>query len=196
MNILNIKIDELKEYENNPRNNDKAVEAVAESIKQFGFKVPIIIDSNNVIVAGHTRLKAAKKLELMEVPCLIADDLTEEQIKAYRLADNKVSEFSEWDFSKLELELFELSENFDMSNFGFESSEINADEFGEEFSLSNDEKSEICQMTFELHNEQAELIKYAISIVGECSETFGNTNKNGNSIYEVVKQWAELKKLS
>lgn len=119
MNIQTLKIDELIEYDNNPRNNDKAVEAVAESIRQFGFKVPIVIDKNNVIVAGHTRLKAAKLLGLNELPCLIADDLTEEQIKAFRLADNKVSEIAEWDFTKLEEELAELY-SFDMDLFGFD----------------------------------------------------------------------------
>ena len=99
------KTSEIKAYKNNPRNNDDAVGPVAESIKQFGFKVPIIIDKNNVIVAGHTRLKAAIKLKLAEVPCIVADDLTEEQIKAFRLADNKVSEFATWDFELLDIEL-------------------------------------------------------------------------------------------
>ena len=88
MEIKNLKIQDLKPYEKNPRKNDEAVNFVAESIKQFGFKVPIIIDKNNVIVAGHTRFKAAKKLGISEVPCIVADDLTEEQIKAFRLADN------------------------------------------------------------------------------------------------------------
>lgn len=88
MNIQEININDLREYENNPRNNDNAVEKVANSIKEFGFKVPIVIDQNNVIIAGHTRLKAAKQLGLEEVPCIIANDLTPEQVKAFRLADN------------------------------------------------------------------------------------------------------------
>ena len=108
MQILLKKIDEFIPYENNPRNNDEAVKYVAESIKQFGFKVPIIIDKDNVIVAGHTRLKAAKQLGLEEVPCIIADDLTEEQVKAFRLADNKVQEFSSFDYIQLEDELNSL----------------------------------------------------------------------------------------
>ena len=91
MQIVYKKIEELKPYKNNPRKNDEAVPYVAESIKQFGFKVPIIIDNNNEIIAGHTRYKASIKLEMKEVPCIIADDLTEEQIKAFRLADNKVA---------------------------------------------------------------------------------------------------------
>lgn len=121
MTIKEIKIESLKEYENNPRNNEGAVGAVAESIKNFGFKVPIIIDRNNVIVAGHTRLKAAKSLGLETVPCIVADDLTEEQIKAFRLADNKTAELAEWDFDKLETELAELAEmGVEMDGFGFD----------------------------------------------------------------------------
>lgn len=92
---------------------------MAESIKQFGFKVPIVIDKNNVIVAGHTRYKASKKLNLTEVPCIVADDLTDEQIKAYRLADNKVAEKADWDFELLGAELDDLFD-FDMTLFGFD----------------------------------------------------------------------------
>lgn len=95
MNVQEIKLKDIKPYGKNPRKNDDAVPYVAESIKQFGFKVPIVIDKNNVIVAGHTRYKAAKKLGFKSVPCIIADDLTDEQIKAFRLADNKVSEKAE-----------------------------------------------------------------------------------------------------
>lgn len=119
MNVQEIAISELIPYENNPRNNLLAVDAVAESIREFGFKVPIVIDSENVIVCGHTRLMAAKKLGLDKVPCIVADDLTDEQIKAFRLADNKTAELAEWDFSKLEAELAELAD-VDMSQFGFE----------------------------------------------------------------------------
>lgn len=109
---------ELSAYENNPRNNDAAVEAVASSIRTFGFKVPIIITKDNVIVAGHTRLKASLKLGLTSVPCIVADDLNEEQIKAFRLADNKTAELATWDFGKLEEELSHIE--MDMSQFGFE----------------------------------------------------------------------------
>ena len=118
LNIIEKKITEIIPYEKNARKNDEAVKYVAESIKQFGFKVPIVIDKNNVIVAGHTRYKASKKLGLKEVPCIVADDLTEEQIKAYRLADNKVSEVAEWDFDLLGEELTDIL-NIDMSDFGF-----------------------------------------------------------------------------
>ena len=115
--ITTLKLSELKPYDNNPRNNAHAVDAVAESIREFGFKVPIIIDRNNVIVAGHTRYLAAAQLGLEEVPCIIADDLTDEQVKAFRLADNKTAELSEWNFDMLEDELAGIS--LDMSLFGF-----------------------------------------------------------------------------
>lgn len=118
MNIIEKNLKDIKPYEKNPRKNDNAVEYVANSIKEFGFKVPIVIDKDGVIVAGHTRYKASKKLGIEKVPCIIADDLTDEQIKAYRLADNKVSEKSEWDFDLLNNELSEIL-NIDMEMFDF-----------------------------------------------------------------------------
>lgn len=132
MEIINKKINDINPYEKNPRRNDEAVKYVAESIKSFGFKVPIIIDSNGVIVAGHTRYKAAKKLKLKDVPCIIADDLTDDQVKAFRLADNKVAEKAEWDFDLLSEELNNIFD-FDMSDFGFEN---------EEFKTAEEEESE------------------------------------------------------
>lgn len=119
MNIIYKNIDEIIPYEKNARKNDKAVKYVAESIKQFGFKNPVIIDRENVIVCGHTRVKAAKKLHIEEVPCIIADDLTEEQIKAFRLADNKVAEKAEWDYELLDEEI-NILEDFNFEDFGFE----------------------------------------------------------------------------
>ena len=119
LKIEYLKTDELIPYANNPRNNDEAVDYVANSIKEFGFKVPCVIDSEKNVVCGHTRLKAAKKLGIKEVPCIIADDLTEEQIDAFRLADNKTSEVATWDFEKLEIELESIS-GIDMSEFGFD----------------------------------------------------------------------------
>lgn len=121
--ITYIPIGDLKPYDKNPRLNDNAVPAVAASIKEFGFKVPIVIDKNFIIVCGNTRYKAAELLELEKVPCIIADDLTPEQIKAFRLADNKVAEFAEWDFAMLANELEELTAfdvDFSMVDFGFE----------------------------------------------------------------------------
>ena len=133
MNIIEKSITEVKPYEKNPRKNDQSVDKVANSIKEFGFKVPIVIDKYNVIVCGHTRYKAAKKLGLSVVPCVVADDLTEEQIKAYRLADNKVGEDSLWDMDLLSDELGDILD-LDMSDFGFdlleeEPEEVVEDEF-------------------------------------------------------------------
>lgn len=116
--ILYKNVADLLPYENNPRINDGAVDAVAASIKEFGFKVPIVVDSDGVIVTGHTRLKAAKKLGMESVPVIVADDLTPEQVKAFRLADNKTSELAQWDLDKLEIELDGIDE-IDMSDFGF-----------------------------------------------------------------------------
>lgn len=110
---------DLNPYGNNPRLNDGAVDAVAASIKEFGFKVPIVVDSDGVIVTGHTRLKAAKKLGLGSVPVIVADDLSPEQVKAFRLADNKTAELAEWDLGKLDIELNGI-DDIDMSDFGFD----------------------------------------------------------------------------
>jgi len=123
MKTREIKLSELKPYENNPRHNEAAVDKVAESIKQFGFKVSIVVDKDLVIVCGHTRLKAAEKLGLDKVPCVVADDLTDDQIKAFRLVDNKTAEFAEWDVDKLVEELDELT-NFDMTAFGFDMEQL------------------------------------------------------------------------
>lgn len=117
-------------FSNNPRINDAAVEKVAASIKEFGFKQPIVVDKDMVVIAGHTRLKAAEVLGLETVPVLVADDLSPEQAKAYRLADNKTAEFSEWDFDLLNMELFDIG-NIDMEQFGFDIEGIG--DGGEEF---------------------------------------------------------------
>lgn len=155
MNIKEYPIKELIPYENNPRNNKEAVEYVANSIREFGFKVPIVIDKDMVIVAGHTRLLAAEKLGLESVPCIVADDLTPDQIKAFRLADNKTGEFASWDFEKLEFELDELSD-FDMEQFGF-----TFEDEDEDIQIIEDEVPEVQEKTtiqrgdvFELGNHR------------------------------------------
>jgi len=119
MKIVEMKVSDLIPYENNPRNNDESVDYVAESIKQFGFNVPLVVDKDNTVVCGHTRLKAAKKLKIKTVPCVIKDDLTEEQIRAYRLADNKAGEKSTWDVELLDIELANI-ETIDMQLLGFD----------------------------------------------------------------------------
>ena len=120
--IKMLPVDEVRPYGKNPRKNENAVKYVKASIEKFGFKVPIVIDKNRVIVCGHTRLMAAKSLGMTEVPCISADDLTDEQIKAFRLADNKVGEFAEWDMDLLGEELADIGADcdIDMGEFGFD----------------------------------------------------------------------------
>lgn len=118
MEVINLKITEVRPYENNPRHNEDAVGLVAESIKQFGFNVPILLDADKVIVAGHTRYEAAKELGLAEVPCIIMEDLSEEAARQFRIVDNKTGELSSWDYEKLLSELDNIK-GIDMSMFDF-----------------------------------------------------------------------------
>lgn len=118
MKIEYVPLSKLRPYENNPRLNDTAMVAVENSIKEFGFRVPILVDGNGVIVAGHTRYKAAKHLGMKEVPVVCINDLSEEQIKAFRIADNSAGSVAEWDDDLLALELSDL--DMDMSKFGLE----------------------------------------------------------------------------
>ena len=143
MNIIKMKVEDLIPYINNPRNNENAVDKVASSISEFGFKNPIVIDKNNVIINGHTRLLASKKLGLKEVPVIVADDLSEAQVKAFRIADNKTSEYATWDEELLKIELEQLEEmnfnlddlNIDYSDFGLE---IELDSFEGEYNEDDD----------------------------------------------------------
>ncbi len=123
LKIEYVRVDDIIPYDKNPRRNDRAVDAVAASMRSFGFKVPIVIDENNVIVCGHTRIKAAKRLGIAEAPCVRAVDLTPEQIRAFRVADNKVSELAEWDDALLAGEVAALPE-FDFEQFGFDLGDI------------------------------------------------------------------------
>lgn len=122
MDIKQIPITDVVPYDKNPRNNDGAVESTANSIKEFGWQQPIVVDKNNIVIVGHTRLKAAEKLKLETVPVLVADNLSEEQVKAYRLADNKTGELADWDMALLNEELESIAE-LDMDDFGFELAE-------------------------------------------------------------------------
>ncbi len=199
MQILQIAINELKAYENNPRDNDGAVAAVAESIEQFGFRVPLVIDKNNVIICGHTRKKAAERLGLASVPCVIADDLTPEQIKAYRLADNKTAELAEWDFAALEKELEELTAfDVDMVAFGFDES-IFEDGFTTDFELPDDDKPQTRTITLSLCEEQYTIATACIEYIINhdlIEHDYGNNNKKSNALFEAVYQWAEQKSLN
>lgn len=193
MQIIYKNINELVPYDNNPRINDDAVEYVANSIKEFGFKVPIVIDKNNVIIAGHTRIKASKELGIEEIPCIIADDLTEEQIKAFRLADNKVSEKSMWDYSKLDEELDSILD-IDMSMFDFD---IVEDSFDTDFSLADGDREPIQTMSFSFSDDQVETINEAISKMKQTDVYKNydgiNKNSNGNALYLVALEWLEQK---
>ena len=125
MQIQMMKLSEIHPYEKNPRFNDSAVEAVANSIKEFGFQQPIVVDKDLVVVVGHTRLKAAEQLGLSEVPVVIAENLTPEQVQAYRIADNKTGEIAEWNYDLLPIELRDLQEkDFDLSLLGFDTDEL------------------------------------------------------------------------
>lgn len=123
MKVRLVPIENVKPYENNPRDNDDAVDAVANSIKEFGWQQPIVTDTKGVIIAGHTRYKAAQKLGYTEVPVVVANNLTDEQVKAYRLADNKISELAEWDFGALNEELAGI-EDIDMTELGFDDEDL------------------------------------------------------------------------
>lgn len=138
--IIEKKVADLVPYENNARINDGAVEAVANSIKEFGIKNPIIIDRDNVIVCGHTRIKACEKLGIEKVPCVVADDLTDEQIKAFRIADNSTAQIAEWDLEKLQAELENI--DMDMVQFGLQEQ---IDEIEKEFEkeVQEDEVPEV-----------------------------------------------------
>ena len=140
MKVVEKKLSEIKPYENNPRNNDDAVQYVANSLKKFGWKQPIVIDKDGVIVAGHTRYRAALQLGMKTAPCVVADDLTEEEIRGYRLADNKTAEMAGWNFPLLDLELAEIT-TFDMADFGF--TDYNHDDIDDFFeNADNVEKEE------------------------------------------------------
>lgn len=141
MKVIMRSVNDVIPYENNPRVNDKAVEAVAASVKEFGFKQPIVVDSAGVIVVGHTRLKAAKLLGMDKVPVVVADDLTDEQIREYRLADNKTAELAEWDFGKLQEEMDALKD-VDMSVFGFDVADAEFDDVVDDKSESEYDDSE------------------------------------------------------
>lgn len=196
LKIEYIPIAELNPYErNNKKHIDYDIDEIAKSIEKYGFNDPIGIWKDNVIIEGHGRLEACKKLGITEVPCVRLDHLTDKQRREYAIMHNKTSELAEYDFDNLKLEIDDLDlSDFDI-DFGLDDENVSPDDFGEDFQLANGDKPEICQMTFTLHEKQKELIDYALNITKEnISETFGNTNNNGNALYEVIKEWAEQRK--
>lgn len=184
--IVYKKTSELKLNAKNPRKNDAAVDTVVKSIQEFGFKNPLIVDSAGIVWCGNTRLKAARKLGIEEVPCIVADDLTEEQIRKLALIDNKSSEIAEWDFELLKDELLDL----DMSEFDLDWGIVQDEGFGTDFELPSGDKGNIQQITFTLSNMQAELVNDLISQIQKTEEfkqynesESDNANKNGNALY-------------
>jgi len=155
MQIVEKRLEEIKPYEKNPRRNDAAVEYVAESLKQFGWRQPLVIDKEGVIVVGHTRYKAAQSLGMKTAPCLIADDLTHEQIKAYRIADNKVADFSVWDNKLLLEELDEIAKIADDLFTGFDVSDFFNDTLDETANavITENETGVIYEVVFKSEDE-------------------------------------------
>lgn len=129
MNIREISVSRLRDYENNPRNNDLAVEKVKYSIERFGFLFPVVVDMNYTIVAGHTRVRACREMGIQTVPCIVADELTDEQINLFRLVDNKTSEYSDWDFEKLKEELSLVDLTLDENQLLLERFELTTEVF-------------------------------------------------------------------
>lgn len=181
MEIENIYIKKIIPYEKNPRKNDRAADIVAKSIQEFGFRVPIIIDKNNVIIAGHTRLKAAEKLGMTEIPCIRADNLTDEQVKAFRIMDNKSIEYADWDIDLLKEELTGLKDmNFDLELTGFNQRELN-----ELIKLYQDEEFDIDDETEKALKEGPKRVKE-----GEVWQLGDHKLAIGNCVNE--KNWQNL----
>lgn len=155
MDIKMVKIDDIMPYENNPRHNEDAVEPVKESIKAYGFRVPMILDKSNIIVAGHTRYAAAQALGMVEVPVLYADDLSDEEIRAFRIADNKTSDFSIWDNKKLLEELEGLDGLFTGFNFDDLLSDGGVDQLNEldNSPILDNEEGVMFEVTFRSQDE-------------------------------------------
>lgn len=162
MNIQLTSVHSIIPYARNPRKNDRAVLKVMASIKEFGFQSPIIVDKDNVIIAGHTRFLAAKELGLSEVPVSVATGLTDTQVKAYRIADNKVAEYSEWDHDLLKLEFEDLrNDNFDIDLTGFSEKEIESlDELGEDTQPTEKEYKSKFEIVVECKDELDQEVIY------------------------------------
>lgn len=186
--IIKVPIEEIKPYEKNPRHNDASVPAVMNSIKEFGFRAPIILDQDLVIIAGHTRYKAALELGLKEVPAIIADDMTPEEVEAYRIADNSAGQNSTWDYETLEEILAGLS--YDMSQFGIDDdgADFN-DAYGEDFCLPDGDRTSGHVMTFTLTAEQSAIIEETLAGVSGIGYEMGNDDEHGNKLTEVCSKW-------
>lgn len=194
--VINIEINNLIPYENNARlHSEEQIEKIINSIKEFGFINPVIIDENNMILVGHGRVTAAAKTGLKEVPCIKVENLTNDQKKAYILADNKLSDLSEWDYNLLNFELETI--DLDMELFGFEIEDI-SDDFGTDFELPNEEVPQTRTITLSLSEEQYQIVIKCMDYITDNNlivHDYNNANKKSNSLFEVVYQWAEQKNL-
>lgn len=193
LEIAYVPVGQLTPYKNNAKlHPQEQIDQIKASINEFGMIDPIAVwGEDNIIVEGHGRLLACQQLGIETVPIIRLDNLTEDQRKAYTVAHNQLTMNSGFDNNMLAVELESI--DLDMSAFGFDEFALDQN-FGTDFELPEGDKSELEQITFTLHTRQAQAIRAALERVGECSETFGNTNKNGNALYEVVRQWEELKK--
>lgn len=188
-------IDDLLPYANNARTHSKTqVKQIASSIKEFGFTNPVLIDSENMIIAGHGRVMAAQLLEMKDVPCIILDGLTDAQKKAYIIADNKLALNAGWDEDLLKIELQSLKEEeFDLELLGFEETELDdlladVEEIG--FAqLPTGEKEPYQQMTFTLHNDQVDLVNLALKEANGKHQDPNNSNNNANALYYICNEF-------
>lgn len=169
LKIIHKDISEIKPYANNPRKNDAGVDAVAASIQEFGFKIPIVIDTKNEIIAGHTRIKAARKLGITEIPCIIADDLTEDQAKAFRIVDNRVAELSTWDYELLQVELDSI--DMDLSIYDMQVSPLEFEDFdgpgdggGSQIATGNKVRVVIGPLMFDIPDDNHQIYKQASEV--------------------------------
>lgn len=200
MKIEIVDINSIQPYKNNPRKiSETAIDKVANSIKEFGFRQPIVVDKDKVIVVGHTRFNASKKLGLKEVPITVADNLNKEQINAYRIADNRTNEDAEWDYKLLQEEFSNLvDEKFNLELTGFNEDELKKylameEDFEVDLPEINDEdKQPFQQITFTLHNEQYEIVQQALDYIKKQNiDDSINDNRNGNAITEICKLFYE-----
>ena len=186
--LIQMKLADIRPYEKNPRINEGSVQAVANSIKAFGFRNPIIVDADGVIITGHTRYKAAMALGLESVPVIVADDMTPQQAQAYRIADNSAGSASDWDYELLAEIMDGL--DYDMSQFGLEDGGAYlSDEFGDSFTLPEGERESSRVMTFTLTPEQMEIIETTMATVTGEGYEMENTDEQGNKITEVCARW-------
>lgn len=191
-------LDKFIEYDRNPRRHDHVVDRISAAIHEYGFRVPIVAKSDGTIVDGHLRLKAAKKLKLGKVPVMLADDMTDAQIKAFRISVNRMAELAEWDDELLRLEFDELVDlGYDLELTGFTADEIYdgfvVDEVGMP-ELPDGDKDPYQQKTFTLHDEQAAIVDDAVTLArtNPLSDTGLNENTNGNALALICEQWLKV----